>query len=104
MNKFTPGPWKFAAEGGEVTTDCEVAALIATVNLENTSEEQSKGDGALIAAAPDMARALEAAKVALHLAIQTDDVTGFLGPKIRAAFIATRDEAAAVLANAVGGE
>ncbi len=63
--KFTPGPWKVdpkysrdiqAPDGLDVATCC-----LSILNRKVTTEEESIANAALIAAAPDMYEALEAA-------------------------------------------
>lgn len=99
MNKFTPGPWAKSYVEGNCHIGREGAAIgIAIVPDAHLTEQQD--NGALIVAAPDLFRALDAAKVALTAIIDTrpDDMPS----NLVATLIAARDEAAAVLVNAVG--
>lgn len=60
MSKHTPGPWIFDAVTSEVfRNDGDVYPLIAFVEHENTSGDQSYADGHLIAAAPELLRIAE---------------------------------------------
>jgi len=57
----TPAPWAYNQNDGAIYfASGEVQPLIATVNLENVSDEQSDADGFLIAAAPDLLEACQA--------------------------------------------
>ena len=58
--KHTPGPWK-VVDHLNVVTDDDTEALIARVDDGDVSEHQAEGDAKLIAAAPDLLRACEAA-------------------------------------------
>ena len=55
----TPGPWHYDEARAEITTADDVAALIATVEIENASvAAQAHADGRLMAQAPAMRDAL----------------------------------------------
>lgn len=131
MNKFTPGPWKFSFESIDpnwaVVTDAH-GSIIANVNSETGPDASSApatrkmpqdANVTLIAAAPDLARALEAAKVGTDwiaataqtlagivrridgepgdLAALRDCLSGITGKACE-----IRDNSAGVLVNAVG--
>jgi hypothetical protein len=57
--KHTPQPWAYEEETGRVYhADGDVEPTVAVVDLDNTSPEQAKADGCLIAAAPKALAAL----------------------------------------------
>lgn len=67
--KHTPAPWAYDKETGRIYhADGDVEPTVAVVDLENTSPEQAKADGCLIAAAPRMLAALTLAQHALNTA------------------------------------
>lgn len=56
----TPGPWAFDPESGEIYfSDGDVEPMLAVVYAENTSAQQYRADGQLIASAPALLKALK---------------------------------------------
>lgn len=129
MNKFTPGPWRYRAPDRDTMQRHKVFGPPHPVDGGDYAPlaEFSNGDDAILtASAPDMARALEAAKVALGAAIMIADAQAADAArratrdannmhtvnvhleakgrweKLAAEWTIARDEAAEVLVNAVG--
>lgn len=107
MNKFTAGPW---------TTDPSQSFYVKAPDGSVICNASTQANQGLIREAPELARALEAAKVALvkahawvtEITEATDGhalemlATEHRRDTLLGALAAARDEAAAVLVNAVG--
>lgn len=75
--KHTPGPWAYDNATGEVyRDDGDVCPMIANVYRDNTSDTQADADGRLIAAAPELLKALVRANAVLRNLDQPDMTPG----------------------------
>ncbi len=64
--EHTPGPWAYEEETGRIyRADGDVAPTIAFVELDNTSPEQAKADGHLLAASLKLQEALREAQATI---------------------------------------
>ena len=67
-NRHTPRPWAYDEATGRIYhSDGDVEPTIAFVDLENTTPEQAKADGRLLAAAPELLAACQMLLVRLDL-------------------------------------
>lgn len=123
MNKFTTGPWqvhKYMTAVGPYNRGIDVGpSHLAVATVIGAFEQPEPGaeaqaNAALIASAPDLARALEAANVALDHALRNvesmEKMLPLKAPAVERQSLQTwaaglrtaRDDAAAALVNATG--
>ena len=64
----TPGPWKRGGWGGRYILDTSGDVVIGVVVLQDATPEQTRADGDLMAAAPELLDALKEARSMLETA------------------------------------